>query len=231
MIMTNQQTLLGLKKCKAATTAYTLMHKYFYNISLGNYSRHKIYIILASSMFLGGKLEDEFHSLNDIFTAIGRVIEMAEGKIKKFSVREVLEVDASETFELTMTQIKILCDCEVQLLMANNWSMEVDSPYKYMRCEFFGTDIAKRVSLCQNVTVYVSAIIQSKKYLNIPLPIAAAAAIHLTFESYKIKAPSDVLEWLEAQKSSNEEAFKYCVSIATKFYQCCLNSYLADKMM
>ena len=207
---------------KTATTAFTLLHKYFSNDIK---EHHRFYIVLASSVFLSGKIDDDFKLMKDVINFLRDQIAYCNKTISKIDVFKLMEISDINCFTPTFELIKEVCDCELQILTAINWNFEIDSPYNYVNDYIYQTpEIAE--SLYKNMIISISAMVQNKNYLEIPFSVIAAAALETAYNRFHHEIPEDAEKWIQLQKSISDTGFQYTLNIADKYQTCLLNDCL-----
>lgn len=206
---------------KTGGTAFTLMHHH-YSQAAGNH--HKIYKLIVSTLFIGGKLEDDFHSLKDVLKSFQTSVESMSKTLNNLDVKSILEIDQNENLVINQALTAEVWQIEITLLKFMNWSVTIDSPFKHVDNTMININENDKHSFYEILILVIASIMQSKLYIKIPFDIIVAAALSIAYSVFKYAIPLSANVWIEKQQKNNTIAFEYSLSHGKKFIECCMNA-------
>lgn len=203
---------LNLPVSPCIASAFVLLHKYFDD---PNHKDEPLYLLITSALFLACKIEDTYRSMKNIFTAISKCIITVSEKITMDKAKQLFGDREYTNYELSSQEMRQIALCEVHLLNAIEWNMDIDLPFKHFND---ARPAFEKLTINQNlyenfnkVLRDLCLIMRDSKYLSIPPPVSAAVSIQHCFSETQL--PESTSNWIESLKSQYPDEFEIALQI------------------
>lgn len=203
---------LTISPCIASS--YYFLHNFFL---VENHRDYDLYILLVSSLFLSCKIEDLYRPLKLVFREFAKsCVEMR----KHVPIQKQKHIFGDRDFlmeELSPEEALLVGRCELDLLNAVNWKLEIDLPFshfndhKYIFCQLGLPNSNAIEHICNFILRDICLIIKNVHYLEIPATSIAAAA--MKHACLSVVLPSDAEQWVQSVEQTNPEKFQLAFRI------------------
>lgn len=218
---------LKLAISPSIASSYYCLHHFF---RLEEHNDYDLYILLISSLFLSCKICDTYRPLKIIYREFAKVCHDLRKHVPLQKIKGIFGDKDFEKGELSIDEALIVGKCELELLKAVNWNMEIDLPFKhfmqhkYVFCKIKSPKPNCLDRICSLIMHDICLTIQNEHYLEFPpLTIAAAAMKHAC---KSVVMPSEAEYWIQSVEQSDPKLFQIVTMIfEDETYKSCLVSY------
>lgn len=206
---------LNLPVSPCIASAFVLLHKYFDDPC---HADEPLYLLMTSALFLACKIEDTYRSMKIVFAAISKCIMKISQKITLNGVKQVFGDRDYTLTELTSEEMKKIALCEIHLLNAIDWDMDIDLPFNHFNDAKPAFEcLTQKDNLEKSFDFILRAlclIMKDKQYLQIPPPVSAAASIQYCFSGRTL--PQTTSDWIKQLMEQYPEEFQIALQIIEK---------------
>ena len=198
LLLTRMRLFLALEIHPQIVSAFTILHKYLQEKTSTPYS---VTILVVTSLFVATKATETPRLMKVIFNAF---LQSAKDIYQKFSKDEnflnFLGFSDFTPREMTVEEIKQVNSCEIDLLSAINFQLDLKLPFSHLKriVEPFLDSCEKKMKYELTTEIHKGICISLLSTIGSQMDpsIIAAAAVFNGFTTQNIQIPPDIESWI-----------------------------------
>lgn len=187
------------------TNSFMSIHYFFQN---GKPRKYKLYIIIITSVFTSCKKNEISRSLYEIFRSFLKSCDHFSKVMDKSIIYNVVGINNFENSQISDNDLRLVNDCELDLIEANDCQIGVNIPLNYIYENVFPnlsvlpSDVSAKIR--NALITSLSALLCSEHCLDYDPEIMAVTATRIAFGDNTI--PEQIMKWV--RKIINESGDK-----------------------
>lgn len=196
-IVSHMRLFLKVDIHPVISTSFMLINNYYQSMPKKNY---KLYILIITAIFVTCKQNEISRSMPCILCCLLNVCREFSQKINIRILQNTVNLDDFTNRQITNDEITMINNCELDLIEANNYQLNIDMPFSYTKqfvepnISQLPSEISKQIE--DNLLRYLCVIICSEHCNDFHPEIMAVAASLTTFDDIDIEIPKSITDWI-----------------------------------